>query len=42
MGLESTGTELGLYLVKTLVDRYGGDISVEDNEPHGAVFYVEL
>lgn len=41
-GLESAGTGLGLYLVETLVDRYGGDVWVEDNEPEGAVFVVEL
>jgi signal transduction histidine kinase len=41
-GLESAGTGLGLYLVETLVDRYGGDVWVEDNEPEGAVFIVEL
>ncbi|MFW5921807.1 MAG: ATP-binding protein [Halodesulfurarchaeum sp.] len=42
MGLDSEGTGLGLYLVQTLVDRYGGAVSVEDNEPEGAVFVVEL
>ncbi len=42
MGLDSEGTGLGLYLVKTLVDRYQGDVSIEDNEPTGAVFVVEL
>ncbi|MCY4730194.1 PAS domain S-box protein [Natronomonas gomsonensis] len=41
-GLESAGSGLGLYLVKTLVDRYGGDVWVEDAEPEGAVFVVEL
>ncbi|KOX95818.1 PAS domain-containing sensor histidine kinase [Halorubrum tropicale] len=41
-GLESGGTGIGLYLVKTLVDRYGGDVWVEDNEPTGSVFTVEL
>jgi signal transduction histidine kinase len=42
MGLDSEGTGLGLYLVETLVDRYGGDVYVEDNDPTGAVFVVEL
>ncbi|GAB6860342.1 hypothetical protein JCM17092_04310 [Haloplanus litoreus] len=41
-GLDSEGTGLGLYLVETLVERYGGDIRVEDNDPKGAVFVVEL
>jgi PAS domain S-box-containing protein len=41
-GLESGGTGVGLYLVKTLVERYGGDVWVEDNEPTGSVFVVEL
>jgi PAS domain S-box-containing protein len=41
-GLESAGTGLGLYLVQSLVDRYGGEVWVEDNDPRGAVFCVEL
>ena len=41
-GLESAGTGLGLYLAQTLVDAYGGDIWVEDNDPEGAVFVVTL
>lgn len=41
-GLESGGTGVGLYLVKTLVDKYDGDVWVEDNEPTGSVFVVEL
>lgn len=42
MDLDSTGAGLGLYLVDTLVGRYGGDVRVEDNTPEGAVFTVEL
>ncbi|WP_162354505.1 PAS domain S-box protein [Natrialba swarupiae] len=41
-GLDSPGTGLGLYLVDTLVDTYGGNVWVEDNDPEGAVFVVEL
>jgi len=41
-GLGSEGTGLGLYLVQTLVDRYGGSVRVTDNEPEGSVFVVAL
>jgi PAS domain S-box-containing protein len=41
-GLDSGGTGLGLYLVQTLTDRYGGDVWLEDNEPEGSLFIVEL
>jgi len=53
-GLESEGSGLGLYLVQTVVENYGGDVRVvesaatnggldEDQEPlGGAVFEVEL
>jgi signal transduction histidine kinase len=32
----------GLYVVSTLVENYGGDIRIEDNEPRGAAFVVEF
>jgi PAS domain S-box-containing protein len=41
-GLESPGSGLGLYLVDNLTETYGGRVWVEDNEPKGAVFCVEL
>jgi signal transduction histidine kinase len=41
-GLDSPGTGVGLYLVQTLVTRYGGDIWIEDNDPAGSVFIVRL
>jgi len=40
-GLESSGTGLGLYLVDTLVDRYGGDVYVTDSD-RGAEFVISL
>ncbi len=41
-GLESEGTGIGLYLVRTLVEGYGGSVRVEDREGGGSVFVVEL
>ena len=41
-GLDSTGTGLGLYLVQSLVDHYGGDVWVEPNDPRGTVVVIEL
>jgi PAS domain S-box-containing protein len=41
-GLDSAGTGIGLYLVRSLVESYSGNVWVEDNEPEGAVFVVQL
>ena len=41
-GLDSSGSGIGLHLVNTLVDVHDGDVWVEDNDPEGAVFVVEL
>ena len=41
-GLDDPAAGLGLYLVDQLVDSYSGEIWVEDNEPAGSVFVVEL
>jgi len=41
-GLDSTGTGIGLYLVHSLVESYGGDVWIEDNDPNGAVVRVRL
>jgi signal transduction histidine kinase len=39
---EHPGTGLGLSIVKRLVEAHGGTIHVEDAEPKGAVFVVNL
>jgi signal transduction histidine kinase len=41
-GLDSPGTGMGLYLVDSLVEQFGGTVTARDNEPRGAVFVVEL
>ena len=38
----SVGQGLGLYLVNTLVERYGGTVEITDNEPRGTTIEVEL
>ncbi len=38
----SRGTGLGLFIVKKLVERYGGNIEVKDNKPTGTIFIVRL
>jgi signal transduction histidine kinase len=38
----NAGTGLGLYLVTRAVARYGGNVSVEDNEPKGAAFLFDF
>lgn len=42
VGDDSDGTGIGLYLVDTIVEQYGGEARVEDNEPSGAAFVVRL
>jgi signal transduction histidine kinase len=39
---EHAGTGLGLAIVRRIVDATGGAIHVEDNQPQGAVFVVQL
>jgi len=40
---EKTGrTGLGLFIVKMLIEKYGGKIWVEDNEPEGSVFVIRM
>lgn len=38
----SKGTGLGLFIVKYLVEKHGGTISVKDNTPSGSVFEIQL
>lgn len=42
VGERSSGMGLGLYLVRTLVTDFGGEVSIRDNEPRGTVFEVRL
>ncbi|MFW5964643.1 MAG: ATP-binding protein [Natronomonas sp.] len=39
---DSDGEGFGLYLVRTLVTRYNGEVTIEDNEPRGTVVTVRL
>jgi len=41
-GIDSSGTGMGLYLVKTLLEQYGGEIEATENTPTGTEFHVEL
>lgn len=39
---KTTGTGLGLYIVKQVVSAHGGSITVSDNRPKGTIFTVEI
>lgn len=39
---KKSGTGLGLAIANTIVTEHNGTIRVRDNQPHGAVFLVEL
>jgi len=39
---EADGGGFGLYFVATMVDAYGGSLTVADNEPRGSVFEIRL
>lgn len=36
------GSGFGLFFVDTMVESYGGDVQIEDSEPEGARFVIEL
>lgn len=42
VGIQTSGTGLGLFMVKNVVDRHGGKIIVESEEGKGATFIVTL
>lgn len=39
---KTKGTGLGLYLCKKIAADHNGSVSVTDNQPHGAVFTIQL
>ena len=39
---KSTGTGLGLFIVKQIVDKNQGKVTIQDNTPSGSVFQVEM
>ena len=39
---KTKGTGLGLYIVKYLVEKHGGNIFVKNNSPRGTIFEVTL
>ncbi|MDI9645773.1 MAG: PAS domain-containing sensor histidine kinase [Archaeoglobales archaeon] len=39
---EKASTGLGLFVVRKLVEKYNGEVWVEDNKPKGAVFVLKL
>jgi two-component system, NtrC family, sensor kinase len=39
---DGSGTGLGLSIVREIVQSHGGRISVDENEPHGTVFSLDL
>ena len=39
---KKSGTGLGLAIVSSIIADHGGFVRVRDNEPHGAVFLIEL
>ncbi len=38
----SSNGGFGLYFVETMIDSYGGEVEIRDNEPRGSVFSITL
>jgi len=36
------GTGLGLYIVKQIVQQHGGQVKIENNQPIGSIFHVQI
>ncbi len=39
---KSGHTGIGLFIVKKTIEEYGGEVSVKDNKPSGAIFVIRL
>jgi len=39
---ETGNTGLGLFIIRKTIERYGGSVSMEDNESQGAVFVLKI
>lgn len=42
VGVQTSGTGLGLYMVKKIIDRHNGKITVDSSEGKGATFIITL
>lgn len=42
VGFSVYGSGFGLFFVDQMVAEYGGTVRVEDNDPRGAEFVIEL
>ena len=42
MHMQTSGSGLGLFIVKNIIARHGGEISVESEENKGSTFWFTL